>query len=196
MGTPQSEHLCLLRTQLCPWPSVTCCIYLFTHRNVCAKLSLYWGQPMTYTDIHPRSSCHVLSADKCQIMYTKCRNLTIWVRGWLNSPGVWKLIRMWETWVGVPVLLNSEHGLDVDSITFLMAAPPSRFWLFCSPFPFLSVCLWPEADTIFLMTSWTEMTHFWGLLSTNLFADGREKTSCRLLCFLPRWESSPCCDPL
>lgn len=150
---------------------------------------------MTYTDTHPGSYCHVLSADKCQIMYAKCRNSTIWVHGQLNSPGVWELLRMWETWVGVPVLLNSEHGLDVDSITFLMAAPPSRFWLFYSPFPFLSVCLWPEADTIFLMTSWTEMTHFWGLLSTNLLME-KKKTSCRSLCFLPRWESSPCCDPL
>lgn len=90
---------------------------------------------------------------------------------------------------------HSELEPAGDPVPFLL--PPSHLWLLCTHLPFLSVGCWPEADTIFLMTPWPEMTSFWALLSTNLFADGEEKKSLfRLFCFLPRQECSFCLCPL
>lgn len=66
---------------------------------------------------------------------------------------------------------RSELAPDADPVPFLL--PPAHFCLFCTHL--LSVCWWPEANTIFLKTPWSEMTHFWALLSTNLFDDGEEK---------------------
>lgn len=149
---------------------------------------------MAYTD---RSYCHVLSADQCLVTYTKCRNDTIWDHGWLSSPVVRELIRdvgdlsvssclsEFRTWTWYWSYHIPDDCTSTTSLAFLYP-----------PLCFLSVCLWPEADTIFRMTSWSQVTHFWALLSTNLFADGNENNWFRLFCFLPRRESSPCCDPL
>lgn len=80
---------------------------------------------------------------------------------------------------------------------------PRHFWLFWRgaistevPPPPRFLCSWPPAHTICLMTSWLVMTQFWDSLTTNPFANGKEKKFFRFLCFLLKWESSPCCDPL
>ena len=151
------------------------CVCLFTHRNTCAQnyasnranlwrtQTLIQGLTVTCSQLINVWSC----IQNAEIPQFETMDDSI-------AQQLWNSLGMWETWVWVPVLLNSEPGLDADPITLLMTAPPSHFWLFYTPLPFLSVCLWPEADTIFLMTSWSVMTHFWDLLSTNLLADGKK----------------------
>lgn len=120
------------------------------------------------------------------------------------------LVSMWVWWnlsclehyrthqgCGTP---NSELGLEGDPVPFLVPAPLSQFWLFHTHLPFLSVCLWPEADTIFLMTPWSEMCqkrHIFEPYCQQICLLMEKKRSLfRLFCFLPRQESSFCLCPL
>lgn len=104
-------------------------------------------------------------------------------------------------WLWVPVHPNSEHWPSIlPHSRWLQSTPLLAILERCHLYRGTSsprfLCSWPPAHTICLMTSWLVMTWFWDSLTTNPFANGKEKKFFRFLCFLLKWESSPCCDPL
>lgn len=134
---------------------------------------------MTYMDVNPRSYFHVLCSDKCLIMYTKWGNSMAWDWWQLDSPTVRDVGGLSAS----SCSNESEHGLDFGLLTFQMTASPSHCWLLYTSFLPFFACSWTEADTFCLVTCWSKRTHFWSLLPTNLFADGKEKKFFRFFRF-------------
>lgn len=112
MGNPHSEDLCLLRPQLCLWPSVWA-VFIYLHTEMCVQnhASNRANLWRTQTLIQGLTVmfCQLINVWSC----TQSAEIPVWDHGWLNNPIVKEFVR------------------DVGDLSVSSCSSEFRTWTWC-----------------------------------------------------------------